>query len=401
MRIIGLAPNEWHGRWMNRQQLLSRLGLKHSVLYSIGAWSVWDRDSIEWRQAKPFGAFHHADNVVIEEAPKFLLRWPKWRRFDQLVIRAHAQRLARHLNRGEASPLLTLIFNPDFLPYAQFLKSDLLVYHAYDLFEGTQGWDAKSEALEVALIRKADLVTTVSETIAGRLREKVAREIRVLPNGVDLAVFDVPGKGTPAIPEDLARISRPRLGYIGSLHFQIDFGLVAMLAQARPEWNFVFVGGGPRGIDRDQQAEKELELCRKTPNVHFLGEKHRTEAPAYICNMDVNLMLYRRDETWIKAIYPLKLHEYLAVGQPIVSADIPAVREFSDVVRIAAGFADWQQAIEEALRSGGTGTRSERRAVAAQNSWDARAAMLDGWFTQLIEERKGRDGTSSTKGGRA
>ena len=398
MRIVGLAPNRWHDQWVNRQQLLSRLGLKHSVLYSIGAWSVWDRDSIEWRRAKPFGAFHHADNVVIEEAPKFLLRWPRWPHLDQFVIRAHAQRLARHLNRGEASPLLTLLFHPGFLPYAQFLRSDFLIYHAYDLFEGTPGWNAELEALEVALLRKADLVTTVSETIARRLREKVEREIRVLPNGVDLAAFDISSKGTQAgIPEDLARISRPRLGYIGSLHFQIDYGLVAKLAEAQPEWNFVFVGGGPRGIDRDERAEKELELCRKCPNVHFLGEKHRTEVPAYLSNMDVNLMLYRlSNETWIKSIYPLKLHEYLAVGKPVVSADVPAVREFSGVVRIAAGFADWRQAIEEALRSGGIGTRSERRAVAAQNSWDARAAMLDGWFTHLLKERNRGDGSSTT-----
>jgi glycosyltransferase involved in cell wall biosynthesis len=171
-----------------------------------------------------------------------------------------------------------------------------------------------------------------------------------------------------------------------------------MLAQARPAWNFVFVGGIPKGVDRNERGEKELELCRKCPNVHFLGEKHRTEVPAYLSNMDVNLMLYRlSNETWIKAVYPLKLHEYLAVGKPIVSADLPAVREFSDVVRIATGFAEWQQAIEDALHAGGTGTESERRAIAAQNTWDARAAMLDQWLTQLLEVRKGRYGASSTK----
>jgi len=398
MRIIGLAPNAWHGQWVNRQQLLSRLGLKHRVLYSTGAWSIWDRQSIDWRRAKPLGHLHRADNVAIEEAPKFLLRWPRFPRLDQFAIRAHARRLLRHFDRAEAPPLLTLLFHPWFFPYARFLRSDLLVYHVYDLLEAAPGWDAHQEALEVALLREADLVTAVSETIAARLREKVAREIRILPNGVDLAAFDVRGTATQTIPQDLARIPRPRLGYVGSLHFQIDYGLVAMLAQARPEWNFVFVGGSPGGTDRDERAEKELKLCRSCPNVHFLGEKHRSEVPAYVSNMDVNLMLYRlSSETWIKAIYPLKLHEYLAVGKPVVSADIPAVREFSAVVRIAAGFTAWLQAIEEALHSGGIGTETERRAVAAQNSWDARAATMDKWFTQLLEERKRSDRSSPTE----
>jgi glycosyltransferase involved in cell wall biosynthesis len=399
MRIIGLAPNKWHGQWVNRQQLLSRLGLKHCVLYSTGAWSVWDRDSVEWRESKPLGTVDHVDNVAIEEAPKFLLRWPKWPRFDHLVIRAHARRLRRQLDRGKTSPLVTLVFHPRFFPYAKFLKSDLLIYHAYDLFERTPNWDADLDALEVALLREADLVTTVSETIAERLREKVVREIRVLPNGVDLEAFHVAGRGTTTIPQDLGRIPRPRLGYVGSLHFEIDYGLVAMLAQARPKWSFVFVGGIPKGVDRDERGEKELEQCRKCPNVHFLGEKHRNEVPAYLSNMDVNLMLYRMsNETWIRAVYPLKLHEYLAVGKPIVSADIPSVREFSSVVRIAAGFAEWQQAIEDALDSRGAGTESERRVVAAQNTWDARVAMLEEWISHLLDARKGKDGAFSDKG---
>jgi hypothetical protein len=42
-RLLALAPNSWDGQWMNRQQILSRLGAHHDVLYSTGAWSVWDR----------------------------------------------------------------------------------------------------------------------------------------------------------------------------------------------------------------------------------------------------------------------------------------------------------------------------------------------------------------------
>ena len=387
MRIIGLAPNEWHGQWVNRQQLLSRLGLRHQVLYSTGAWSVWERNTAEWRNAKARGAAQHADNVLVEMAPKYLLRWPRWPRFDQFIIRAHARRL-RRLVGPEGTPLLAAIFHPTYFPYLHHLRPDLVAYHAYDLFEATPGWTAELEALEVALLRRADIVTAVSESIATRLREKVPREIKLLPNGVDLEAFDAAGRTEASVPADLARISRPRLGWVGSLHPHVDFGLVAQLARARPDWSFVFVGASLRV--KDDRAERELELCRACPNVHFLGEKHRSEVPEYVANMDVNLMLYRlSEETWIKASHPLKLHEYLAVGKPAVSSDIPSVREFEGVVRIAAGPRDWLQAIEDALASGGTGTQAERRAVAAQNSWDSRTASLDRLFAQLVEDRRG------------
>ena len=74
LQIIALAPNAWHGQWVNRQQLLSRLGAQHSVLYSTGAWSVWDRDSAAWRSAAVLGGVTQSDRVSVEVATKMLLR---------------------------------------------------------------------------------------------------------------------------------------------------------------------------------------------------------------------------------------------------------------------------------------------------------------------------------------
>lgn len=387
LRLIALAPNPWQGQWVNRQHLLSRLARKHRVVYSTGAWSIWDRQSPEWRRASVFGRVQPCDGVSVEEAPRLLLRWPKWRRFDQLVVRLHAARLRAIAQRAGQPPTVAFLFHPAFLPYADFLAADLLAYHAYDLFEATPGWSPELEDAEVALLRAADLVTAASESIALRLREKVARDVKVLPNGVDFDAFDFQAAGTSPIPPDLAAIPGPRLGYVGSLHPQVDYGLVAALAESRPQWNFVLIGGSP--AVRDARAEGEIERCRRLPNVRFLGEKHRDEVPRYLWNMDVNLMLYRvSDRTWIKAGYPLKLHEYLAAGRPVVSADLPAVREFASVVRIATDFGDWLRGIEEALLAGGVGTSLQRRAVAARNSWDARVASLDDWLVSLAPGRQ-------------
>ena len=63
-------------------------------------------------------------------------------------------------------------------------------------------------------------------------------------------------------------------------------------------------------------------------------------------------------DAWVEAGYPLKMHEYLASGGPVVSADLPSVRPFGDVVAICdidektldakADHKDWPQAVREA-----------------------------------------------------
>ena len=124
--------------------------------------------------------------------------------------------------------------------------------------------------------------------------------------------------------------------------------------------------------------------------MHFLGAKPVDRVPQYLVNMDVNLMFYRLSgQSWVTSGYPLKLHEYLAVGHPVVSVDLPTVRPFADVVRIADGVEDWLSAIQEALTAGGRGTVEQRRAVAAANGWDQRVASLDAWLKDLVKTGSG------------
>ena len=75
--ILALAPQVWHEQWVNRQQLLSRIGRHHAVLYSTGGWFLWDRTADEWRGAAFSGRMEHTDNVWVDESPRYLMRWPK------------------------------------------------------------------------------------------------------------------------------------------------------------------------------------------------------------------------------------------------------------------------------------------------------------------------------------
>ena len=134
----------------------------------------------------------------------------------------------------------------------------------------------------------------------------------------------------------------------------------------------------------DASSRRRWRRLNVEPNVHFLSSKPHEMVPRYIGSMDVNVMCYRlADDLWVEAIYPLKLHEYLAAGRPVVSADVPSIRPFGMWSRSRTTPQQWENAIEIALTSGEPGSTAARRAVAAANSWTARVRDLESELSAL------------------
>lgn len=367
---------------MNRQQLLSRLAARGwPVIYSLGALSLWDRAKGRWAKAGWWGGFAQDDGVLLDLPGRLPPRWPSLAAWDAAVIRWHSARLARAARRiGGGHDAIALLFHPNHLPYAQALAPRSTVFYAYDAFPLTPKWTPAQDELLHRTMASADLVIASSEPIAGHLPTLRDGKPRVLPNGADAAIFEK-GKDAPC-PADLAAIPSPRIGYIGNISQKVDLATVAEIAKKKPDWHWVFVGKVV-AVNDNALTRQAYADCRSLANVHFLGAKQHMELPAYVNHMDVNTMCYRQQGGWWEAGYPLKLHEYLAAGRPVVSADIAAVREFADVIDIAATMQDWIAALERALTSGGVATPESRRRVAYQNTWDRRVDDLEAWLSEL------------------
>ena len=299
------------------------------------------------------------------------------------MVRNHARRLRRQLAAADAYRRIAYMCHPIFLPYLEHLDAERVVYHAYDLFDCQPGWTAKLEAAERELLRRADLVLAPSQALADELAKKVDRPIHVLLNAADVPAFLAAARAPAADPTDLAAIARPRIGYVGSLHPQVDYQLLRAVAEQRPSYHWVLVG--PRLRQEDYVGDPDFQALLGMSNVHMLGAKDHDEIPAYTVNMDVNVMIYRSTETsWTRVAYPLKLHEYLASGRPIVTMDLPMLRPLSHVIRFARGVDEWLAALDEAVHSGGTGTPALRQSAAAGHSWDARTGELEACLLQII-----------------
>ena len=78
------------------------------------------------------------------------------------------------------------------------------------------------------------------------------------------------------------------------------------------------------------------------PNVYFLGGKPTACLGGYPQHFDVCIMPYQVDD-YTKYVYPLKLHEYLASGKPVVSSSIRSVEDFRHVVALAGSREQWSQ----------------------------------------------------------
>ncbi|HOK47950.1 MAG TPA: hypothetical protein PLK67_18535, partial [Bryobacteraceae bacterium] len=74
-------------------------------------------------------------------------------------------------------------------------------------------------------------------------------------------------------------------------------------------------------------------------------------------------------------------------GRPVVATPTETIRPFAHVVALAETPAQWIEAIECALVSGGVGTPEQRRAVARQNTWERKVDVLEGWLEEMLRGR--------------
>lgn len=382
LQFVVLAPNEWNGQWMNRQQLFSRIGKSHDVVYGTGPMHHWERSSGRFEKAPSRYAVEERFNVSSLLTGQFPLRFARIGFLDKLVLNWYGKKITSALSEKSKDTARCLyIFHPKFAEFVDIIPHEKLVYHVYDDYSKQASYTKDMEAAEKKLLSQADVVFASSRSMKARLDAMAPKnDVVFLPNGVNYEQFATP----KAEPEDLKPIQGFRVGYTGSINDKVDLALLDALAEQRPEVNFVMIGGKGR-IGEHENYYAQLQ---ERQNVHFLGSKDVTEIAAYMQHMNINTMMYRVDgKTWASSVYPLKMHEYLATGQSVISADIEAVREFEEVVQIATSPEQWCQFIDQQVavvnqddldnNSPGTSiTPEQRQRVASENTWEARVATV-------------------------
>ena len=274
--------------------------------------------------------------------------------------------------------------------YAAYLLGVLarrpMIVELHDIETGLRG------LLQRAVLRQRGIRFV---SISHKLLEFVEQEHGVaVPR--PLVLHDAAPAGITPIPWDGRRAQLQKLvpamsqgvdgvcGYIGHLYAGRGVEVIEALAGRRPNVLFLVAGGHEGAIAARRERNRHSNLI-------FLGHLPHDAALQLAKCVDVLLMPYQKSVSLGVGRYdtarwmsPMKMFEYMAAGVPIVSSDLPVLREVlsHDVNALLVPPQDveaWGKAIDRLLSDTALSRRLASAAYAQyerQHTWQQRARAL-------------------------
>lgn len=391
--IIYISSIEWDFLWQQNQEIAIRLGRAgNRVLYientGVRAPGLGDAKRVFSRLKRWSGAL--SSSGVREVSPNVYVCSPLvlppfgsgLRRFlNTRVLLPLVRRAARSLNFRD--PLIWTYLPTDTArDLIKLFKTpaSLVVYYCLADFPQLSPNPQQVEQSEKLLVESSQLVFANCESLAKRLG-RWTDAAHVFPPGVNMDAFPL---GEVALNQDskqhldeVKTFPKPVIGYIGGVHKHVDLALLSEIARLKPEWSFVLVGPFQTAVDALQAR----------PNIHLIGPKPHPVLVRYLRTFDVCIVPYVKS-VYTETVVPVKINEYLAAGKPVVSTDLPTVKDFNSRHQIlsiannepAAFIAAIEQAIELPLDEPAI---AKRREVAALLDWEVIVQQM----SELIEAK--------------
>jgi PEP-CTERM/exosortase A-associated glycosyltransferase len=182
-----------------------------------------------------------------------------------------------------------------------------------------------TRGLETALLRRADAVTTLGETLRQELQSRTTSAVTVVDNGVDTEQF-APVEAEASWRAQWNPDNRTLLAYIGSFQpyegLDILFKSLRHLALTIPDVQLLIAGDGPQRAGLEQLARAEGLQDR----VRFTGRVPHSRVKEIYAVAD--LLVYPRIETLTTRLTtPLKPLEALSMGKAVLASNLAAMRE--------------------------------------------------------------------------
>jgi glycosyltransferase involved in cell wall biosynthesis len=381
--VVFYSMNDWHTRFQRTQQLataLSRAGYR--CLY------------LNPHLGRQFEKIHyqapeHRIAVLGHDLYELHLRLPREPVFHHRLLTAAEtvivqQAVAAALDELRMSPVVQVVSFPLWFEAASALRRVRalpLIYDCHDLLDGFGNIVPELVAAEQRQLGDADLVLFSSERLQEHFAAHdatLAGRALLLRNAADFEQFS-------AVPEG---VRQPATAvYAGALDHWFDVNAVRAAARATPDCRITLIGSP----DTPQVRELASE-----PNIRLLGEMPYHRLPSLLSQARVGLIPFELNSLTL-ATNPIKLYEYFSLGMPVVSARLPEVEQFHDLVYIASDSAGFAAALQDALREDDPERRLRRKAVAGAENWGARAALLSAEFSRLLAHTPDRTRPESTR----
>jgi len=233
-----------------------------------------------------------------------------------------------------------------------------LVYDCHDYIAGFSRIARTIADEEPEMIGKADLAMFSSATLMQR-HENVCSKPLLMRNGVDSSFFC---EGTPLVGRDVD----PTVTYVGALDDWFDAEAIKAAAVRFPSITINLVG---------RVESPVIRRLERFPNVQLLGEWHHANIIRILRQTTVAVIPFRLNKL-TRAVDPIKAYEYLALGLPVVSADLPEIARFRELVYLYRSSTEFCASLAAALAEDDEDLRRKRRLTMQPETWAARARVL-------------------------
>ncbi len=236
------------------------------------------------------------------------------------------------------------------------------VFRVADRNSGFRKFTPAMQRLEQELATSVDTVVYPASQLRRHVEELGARRSLYLPNGVDFAHFEPLRRK----PRELEAYPTPIAIYVGSMDEWFDFTLMDAAVAQFPHVSFVLIGP-------DQLAQRRL---RPAPNLHLLGRRPYSELPAYLQHAQVGLIPFdvAGHAELVHSVNPLKLHEYLAAGLPVVATEWDELVALGSPARLCRSREEFIAAVARAVSE--PGDRKLYQDYARGDRWESRVNDL-------------------------
>ena len=178
------------------------------------------------------------------------------------------------------------------------------------------------------------------------------------------------------------------IGYVGHLYKGRGIELIIELAKKLPDFSFQIVGGEKEDLDR---------LSSSSPkNIFYHGFVAPKDTSKYRFFSDVLLMPYKKGlasegslsdtSPWMS---PMKLFEYMSSSKPIISTDLPVLREIlsdENSILVPYDVIEWEKAILKIFKDREYGELLAKNSFAdlkSKYTWRKRSKSI----SELIKKR--------------
>lgn len=286
-------------------------------------------------------------------------RGSRWvNRLNQHILSLYIKIFVRPKGR-----LILWINNPYYSLMTRLLKPKIAVYDCPDaiIFKDNKKKQMVYDELKKQVLQESTVSLFTSKALLEE-GERFSRNCFYVPNGVDVQNFNRTGGQRP---KDMMGLTGKIVGVVGTFDERIDIELMSFALENIRDVTFALVG--PIQVNMRDLANHH--------RVFIAGKRRYEEIPAFIETFDVALIPYRLNEV-TRAVYPVKLHEYLILGKPVVATNLPELEQFSDIIWIAKTKEEFTEYIMASLNESQDGIRRKRIDRAKANSWDARINQI-------------------------